>query len=53
MIEVIVKGDGVWIRAEHDGKTGLINLNHIVNSLKPTIVRAAFVGAINAARPKP
>ena len=47
MIELQFKEDGVWIHAEHKGKHGLLNLNIIVDKLIPTIVKQAFVGAIN------
>ena len=46
MIELQFREDGVWIHAEHKGKHGLLNLNNIVDMLKHTPIKEAFVGAL-------
>ncbi len=50
-IEIQINEDGVWVVAKSKGLSGMLNLNNIVNDLTPTLVRRAFIGAINEAVP--
>ena len=48
MIELLFKDDGVWIHAESEksSKSGLLNLNNIVNEMPPGIIKSAFLSGI-------
>jgi len=49
MLELLFKNDGVWIHAESgkSSKSGLLNLNNIVNEMHPGIIKSAFLNAIS------